>query len=924
VLLERVLWEPKGNASEAAMIKLTQKLMQPMFGMADVDVFRKRNMKLFDIPFNSKFKWQVHVHQSQDNRGPVKVYMKGAPERISNRCNGVMLGGVNVDMTPEIFDAIDALQSRMGANGLRVLGFAERELDPARFPAGYVFDDGRECNPPTSTPNFPMGDFDGGDAMAAFEKGAGKVNPVNPISKEGLVFLGLMALIDPPRPAVPGAVTKCKTAGIRVIMVTGDHPMTAKAIAHKVGILWGPDEADIIYANQENNSSPGDIDWVDPKSAQAIVVPGNTIDVSMGDARWNAILKFPQVVFARTSPQQKLVIVSNCQRLGHIVAVTGDGVNDSPAIVKADIGVAMGISGTPVTQNAADMILLDDNFASIVAGVEEGRLIFDNLKKSICYTLTSNIPEISPFLCFILLRTPLPLSTILILAIDLGTDMVPAISMAYEEAEADIMRRPPRDAVLDRLVTRKLICFAYLQVGVMQAMAGFFAFILILNDYGFPPHILPFIDSADQWGSSAMYCRFSGGYYTNPDGLIDTKRDPTEDPPSKKFPLWDGGDSGYLIDCEFPVQNLKGGKGCKGGQNGIDPEVASDHVYDETCSENMVTIESIAAMEASNYHEYVPYKGRMSVFWKTKWLAWPTDRKESLVWGAFKMGKQAYFKFDSAGIWSVCLWSGTGGAGTMKEVKTSATKALISADAMFVEDFKPYMIKNVESDANSMVCGDTTSYKMGTTYYKKATFCNGDATEMSANGTEACAGMFDDEDSLFSRHNVKWCKGSCDWEEGESCIEADLSTDAVGKGSDYPNACVNIASRMIQYEALSHAQAGYWVSIVIVQWADLLICKTRWLSIRQQGLRNSTLNFGLFFETLLAGWLCYYSAIADGLGTRPIRFVHWMPGIPWSIMIFLYDETRKYLMRATSPEVIDLETKRVKRNAGWLELNTYY
>lgn len=149
-------------------------------------------------------------------------------------------------------------------------------------------------------------------------------------------------------------------------------------------------------------------------------------------------LSKPEVVFARTTPSQKLLIVDACQRLGHIVAVTGDGVNDSPAIKKADIGIAMG-SGSDVAQNAADMILLDDNFCSIVNGVEQGRLIFDNLKKSIAYTLASNIPEIISFLFFMIFSVPLPLTTILMLLICVGTDMYPAISFAYENAELDIM-----------------------------------------------------------------------------------------------------------------------------------------------------------------------------------------------------------------------------------------------------------------------------------------------------------------------------------------------------------------------------------------------------------------------------------------------------------------------------------------------------
>ena len=181
------------------------------------------------------------------------------------------------------------------------------------------------------------------------------------------------------------------------------------------------------------------------------------------------------------------------------MAVTGDGVNDSPAIKKADIGIAMGICGSDVAKNAADMLLLDDNFCSIVNGVEEGRLIFDNLKKSIAYTLSSNIPEIGPFISFILFQLPLPLSTVLILCIDLGTDMVPAISFAYENAELDIMERKPRSSKRDHLVNSKLICFAYLQIGVMQCSSAFYTYFVVMNDYGFPPGSLFFF--ADDKGA---------------------------------------------------------------------------------------------------------------------------------------------------------------------------------------------------------------------------------------------------------------------------------------------------------------------------------------------------------------------------------------------------------------------------------------
>ncbi|KAI4792755.1 hypothetical protein KUCAC02_033166 [Chaenocephalus aceratus] len=259
---------------------------------------------------------------------------------------------------------------------------------------------------------------------------------------ENLCFIGLMSMIDPPRAAVPDAVGKCRSAGIKV----------------------------------------------NPRDAKACVVHGGELK-EMTPELLDDVLKYhTEIVFARTSPQQKLIIVEGCQRQGAIVAVTGDGVNDSPALKKADIGVAMGISGSDVSKQAADMILLDDNFASIVTGVEEGRLIFDNLKKSIAYTLTSNIPEISPFLLFICAKHPsAPGKPSTILCIDLGTDMVPAISLAYEEAESDIMKRQPRNPKTDKLVNERLISIAYGQIGMMQATAGFFTYFVILAENGFLP-----------------------------------------------------------------------------------------------------------------------------------------------------------------------------------------------------------------------------------------------------------------------------------------------------------------------------------------------------------------------------------------------------------------------------------------------------
>ncbi|MGH0157601.1 UNVERIFIED_CONTAM: hypothetical protein FKN15_033963 [Acipenser sinensis] len=241
--------------------------------------------------------------------------------------------------------------------------------------------------------------------------------------------------------------------------------------------------ADLIICKTRRNS----VFQQGMKDAKACVIHGGDLKELTSDQLDDLLNHHTEIVFARTSPQQKLIIVEGFQRQGAIVAVTGDGVNDSPALKKADIGVAMGISGSDVSKQAADMILLDDNFASIVTGVEEGRLIFDNLKKSIAYTLTSNIPEITPFLFFIMANIPLPLGTVTILCIDLGTDMVPVISLAYEAAESDIMKRQPRNPKTDKLVNERLISMACGQIGMIQALGGFFAYFVVLAENGFLP-----------------------------------------------------------------------------------------------------------------------------------------------------------------------------------------------------------------------------------------------------------------------------------------------------------------------------------------------------------------------------------------------------------------------------------------------------
>lgn len=516
-----IKWTPIGDASESAMIKFTQEA--PLFddkayevagcsrekegeggpgitkaraAFPKIEVEVNDTAKVWEIKFNSKNKYQVSVHkQHGDENKPALLLMKGAPERILSRCSHVMHEGKRIEITDEIRQKYEDLNLELAKMGRRVLAFCEQELDQEKYPSTWT---GYSTEPT----NFPIGN-DEKEVKAALEsaKDPSVVEGLDTCGK--LTYIGMMALIDPPRPQVPGAVEKCKSAGIKVVMVTGDHPATAHAIAKEVNIIWGKTSKEMREDNVKAGlPAEGDgTDKTDPDFAPAIVVAGWEFDHRTAKTIWDDMLRHGQVVFARTSPQQKLIIVENFQARGHVVAVTGDGVNDAPALKKADIGVAMGIMGSDVSKEAADMILLDDNFASIVAGVEEGRLIFDNLKKSIAYTLSSNIPEISPFLAFITIQVPLPLSTILILCVDLGTDMIPAISMAWENAEADIMSRNPRNAETDHLVTMRLVCFAYLQIGVIQACAGFYSWMTVLSDYGYKPWTLPTLGAYDNWGS---------------------------------------------------------------------------------------------------------------------------------------------------------------------------------------------------------------------------------------------------------------------------------------------------------------------------------------------------------------------------------------------------------------------------------------
>nr|XP_021510721.1 potassium-transporting ATPase alpha chain 2 [Meriones unguiculatus] len=391
----------------------------------------------------------LSIHETDDpNDKRFLMVMKGAPERILEKCSTIMINGQEQPLDKSSADAFHTAYMELGGLGERVLGFCHLYLPEDEFPQGYPFD--------VDTINFPT---------------------------SNLCFVGLLSMIDPPRSTVPDAVTKCRSAGIKVIMVTGDHPITAKAIAKSVGIISANNETVEDIAKRRNIT----VEQVNKREAKAAVVTGMELKDMTPEQLDELLTNYQEIVFARTSPQQKLIIVEGCQRQDAVVAVTGDGVNDSPALKKADIGIAMGIAGSDAAKNAADMVLLDDNFASIVTGVEEGRLIFDNLKKTIAYTLTKNIAELCPFLIYIIAGVPLPIGTITILFIDLGTDIIPSIALAYEKAESDIMNRKPRHKKKDRLVNQQLAVYSYLHIGLMQALGAFLVYFTVYAQQGFWP-----------------------------------------------------------------------------------------------------------------------------------------------------------------------------------------------------------------------------------------------------------------------------------------------------------------------------------------------------------------------------------------------------------------------------------------------------
>ncbi|MFI5317610.1 MAG: cation-translocating P-type ATPase [Myxococcota bacterium] len=386
-----------GDPMEMALVEMAKRaLASPLNGP-----------RLDEIPFDADRMRLSVLHAMPE--GPT-LYCKGALESILPLCSRSLVSGHAHPLDPAHRQRILAAQEAMAERGLRVLAFAYRR------------------------------------AESQWDRES---------LERDLTFAGLVGLEDPPRPDVREAVRTCHEAGIRIIMVTGDHPRTARAIARQVGIV---------------------------RSDDPLVLTGDQLR-SQSEAQLILTLDMPEVIFSRVSADQKRRIVEALKNKGHVVAVTGDGVNDAPALKSAHIGIAMGIAGTDVAKAAADMVLLDDHFASIVNAIEEGRAVFENIRKFLTYVLVHNVAELVPYLGFVLFGIPLALTPVQALAVDMGTDSLTALGLGSEKPTPRVMERPPRPQG-DRLLNWRLALRAYAFLGPIEAAAAMAAFFFVLKRGG--------------------------------------------------------------------------------------------------------------------------------------------------------------------------------------------------------------------------------------------------------------------------------------------------------------------------------------------------------------------------------------------------------------------------------------------------------
>lgn len=398
-------WRVLGDTTEGAILVAAAKA-----GL-DADAEKEAAPRTGEFPFDPVRKLMSTLTHRADAD---TLCVKGAPQELLARCTRIRLDGAERSLTEALRQGVVDANDSMAGQGLRVLGVAVRRME----------------EPPD-------------DAAAA---------------ESELTFLGLLGMLDPPRPEVSDAVQACRGAGIRIVMLTGDHPLTAEAIARRVGIVTDP--------------SP-------------TVVTGSRLD-TLDAAALDALVAAPgQLLLCRVSPEHKMRVVAALQARGEVVAVTGDGANDAPALKHADIGVAMGAGGTDVAREASEMVLLDDSFASITAAVELGRSVYRNIRKFLAYLFSHNIAELVPILAAAFAGFPLvPLTAMQILAIDLGSDVLPALALGAEPPERDTMRRPPRDRH-ERLFSAELVR-RFLFLGTVMSIGVCTVFFWQIHASGIP------------------------------------------------------------------------------------------------------------------------------------------------------------------------------------------------------------------------------------------------------------------------------------------------------------------------------------------------------------------------------------------------------------------------------------------------------
>ena len=399
-----------GDATDVALLDAARSMG------ADIDPARRADRRRQIFHFDPQLRLMTTVDDGPDG---TTVHTKGAPEDVLSRCVSVMaVDGSVQPLDGPMREHVAAAVGRYAARGLRMIAAAERPIEATE------------------------------DVRTRED------------AERGLTLLGLMALYDPPRPEVKSAVEACHRAGIRILVVTGDHRLTAGQIARDVGI----GTQDLVTINAAS------LDALTEEEFDAVLAGGE------------------EMVLARSSAEMKMRVTDALQAAGQVVAMTGDGVNDAPALRRADIGVAMGANGTDVAREASTMVLTDDNFSSIVRAVEEGRRVYDNIRKFILYIFAHATPEVVPFLLFALSggRVPLPITVLQILAIDIGTETLPALALGREPAEPGGMTRPPRPRS-ERIIRTELLLRAWLLLGGVSAVLVLTGFFWVLDDGGWVP-----------------------------------------------------------------------------------------------------------------------------------------------------------------------------------------------------------------------------------------------------------------------------------------------------------------------------------------------------------------------------------------------------------------------------------------------------